>query len=792
MAKPASVKEAEALVAVADGHLSNDSDEEALTAATDALAFFREKKNGAGIASALSVIIKCYCVQDRKKEAITMAEEELAAFRKAGTKVGEAKMLLALAEACSKGSEESLSQAKEALSLFRDVKDTKMEAGTLLALVTMYISSCGKEVDLESGVKDASQAASDALELYQKLGDQKGEAAALHATGMVAAAEDKFEEAIIAAEEALEIAQDIKDYGMQVVELNAIAQWYAEEGKAGKSLQAALESLDVARMNNCSMAKEGMAWQSVVKAYLMKGHTTKAVSEAKKGFDRFTDLGASKQIDDAHVTMFLAYYYNGMNDEAMVELEAAQEVAANRGNKAMEAELLCGSATTFMANGELEKAETAAKKAMELSQEDESWGFYLGAMNTLVDLKIESTDYQIAIDIAEEARATFEKAGASSEEGQACLTLAQANIKSGDFSMAGKYAKAAQELAVQEEDEEMEATALLKLTDIYIRDAKFQKASRSADQAKRMFRSLEKPAQEANAQNLGAQAALNETIKKITAGTLSDVKDSWDKAFAAAEEAVELAKAVPAADSGSWFLAMATATLGQVLIYRKESQAGALTSVQAVNLFIENDDEVGAAYGWVWAAQGAIGLELWPNAKKDAGEGLKIFKRIKDDAGIAYTESVLAQVEKLAPPPEPVGPPPGWEQWMAQQGGAAQWKVPGKKMPGFAQVADAGPAAGGGSSRQKTGGTLQLSAGISEDVVMAKVKDTVLAIIGDEDELEVDTPLMEAGLTSSTAVVLRDELMEDLPGINLPPTLIFDYPSTTAIVEFIMEKAGKM
>lgn len=64
-----------------------------------------------------------------------------------------------------------------------------------------------------------------------------------------------------------------------------------------------------------------------------------------------------------------------------------------------------------------------------------------------------------------------------------------------------------------------------------------------------------------------------------------------------------------------------------------------------------------------------------------------------------------------------------------------------------------------------------------------------MQIIGDAEDIEADTPLMQAGLTSNTAVLLRDELGRDLPGINLPPTLIFDYPSIQAMADFILEKS---
>ena len=73
---------------------------------------------------------------------------------------------------------------------------------------------------------------------------------------------------------------------------------------------------------------------------------------------------------------------------------------------------------------------------------------------------------------------------------------------------------------------------------------------------------------------------------------------------------------------------------------------------------------------------------------------------------------------------------------------------------------------------------------------MAKIKEVAMGIIGDEEDIEVDTPLMQAGLTSNTAVLLRDEMTTVIPGVNLPPTLMFDYPSISAISEFIMERAG--
>merc|ERR1711862_518447 len=104
------------------------------------------------------------------------------------------------------------------------------------------------------------------------------------------------------------------------------------------------------------------------------------------------------------------------------------------------------------------------------------------------------------------------------------------------------------------------------------------------------------------------------------------------------------------------------------------------------------------------------------------------------------------------------------------------------------------PEAGGSMARveREKGAALDLSGGIQEGAVKAKVLEMALRITGAEDgEIEADTPLMEAGLTSNSAILMRDELTQELPGINLPVTLVFDYPSVASMVELIMESSAK-
>merc|ERR1719343_126793 len=121
-------------------------------------------------------------------------------------------------------------------------------------------------------------------------------------------------------------------------------------------------------------------------------------------------------------------------------------------------------------------------------------------------------------------------------------------------------------------------------------------------------------------------------------------------------------------------------------------------------------------------------------------------------------------------------------QWMAQQG--MQFPPPDMQM----QAAPEMPEAAQSIARveRERGPALDLSAGLGIDVVKDKVLEIAMRITGAEDgEIEADTPLMEAGLTSNSAILLRDELTTELPGINLPVTLVFDYPSIGAMTDLV-------
>merc|ERR1712113_986184 len=102
-----------------------------------------------------------------------------------------------------------------------------------------------------------------------------------------------------------------------------------------------------------------------------------------------------------------------------------------------------------------------------------------------------------------------------------------------------------------------------------------------------------------------------------------------------------------------------------------------------------------------------------------------------------------------------------------------------------------GPPSAAAAAYQVNLTKMDLSGGLDVEMLKGTIRETAKGLIGVDEEIEFDMPLMESGLTSGTAVLLRDALSQQLPGVNLPVTMVFDYPSITSMSELIMENAEK-
>merc|ERR1719433_1022202 len=123
------------------------------------------------------------------------------------------------------------------------------------------------------------------------------------------------------------------------------------------------------------------------------------------------------------------------------------------------------------------------------------------------------------------------------------------------------------------------------------------------------------------------------------------------------------------------------------------------------------------------------------------------------------------------------------QQWQMQQGGQ-QWAAQEGAME------EAAPSAAGGGYEAKIM-KLDVGAGLDPVQLKSQILEVTKGLIGYDEDIEYDMPLMESGLTSNTAVLLRDALTQQLPGVNMPVTLVFDYPSISAMSDLIVENAAR-
>merc|ERR1712113_801205 len=78
------------------------------------------------------------------------------------------------------------------------------------------------------------------------------------------------------------------------------------------------------------------------------------------------------------------------------------------------------------------------------------------------------------------------------------------------------------------------------------------------------------------------------------------------------------------------------------------------------------------------------------------------------------------------------------------------------------------------------------AAAVDPEMLKLKIQDVANSLMGIES-LAGDTPLMDAGLDSLSMVEFRNELVKEFPGVDLPGSLLFDYPTVNVLAEYVAE-----
>merc|ERR1712039_294138 len=170
-------------------------------------------------------------------------------------------------------------------------------------------------------------------------------------------------------------------------------------------------------------------------------------------------------------------------------------------------------------------------------------------------------------------------------------------------------------------------------------------------------------------------------------------------------------------------------------------------------------------------------------AREAAEEAIYLFQQIGDEQGEDNAWTELERIDRIEG--EQKAAAAAARQFQQQQPAGLQMTPLQQQQEPQEQASAAAP--GYEAKLVK----MDLTGGLTTATVKAQIAEVAKGLIGFDEEIEYDMPLMESGLTSNTAVLLRDSLSQQLPGISLPVTLVFDYPSIESMSELIVENAEK-
>ncbi|CAE7892531.1 der [Symbiodinium sp. KB8] len=314
-----------------------------------------------------------------------------------------------------------------------------------------------------------------------------------------------------------------------------------------------------------------------------------------------------------------------------------------------------------------------------------------------------------------------------------------------------------------------EGDAVLQLARILLASSEYDAAERHGMEAQKIFQEVGDKAAESVACVHLAQACL----KKMSAEAEGETKEalaspsyrsSAEKAMRAANDAITACRHL----GSKQLRAGALFWRAQVLGFRGRLEESLRVVLDAEKCF----ESAGAGSAMVQckilAADCLAGLKHFEEAKEVADQAMKQANALHDRQAESQTKSCLERIEKAEKKSKEVVAPP-----VQQMIAAAE---PGQAAP----AAGAAPAASAVAPEQPKG----LDPALATKRLMSIVKDVIAA----DDEITADSPLMEAGMDSLSSVQLVTEVSKEFQ-MTLSPSLVFDFPNVSAIVNHLVEES---
>lgn len=757
----------------AEAALGKEQFQEAELLALKAIETLGSDSQGEAKADACRSLVKALLAQGRQAEALAKAKD----CEVQGS--ARAKVLLATAEASLGDQLKAMEAAQEARKAFADQGIKYMEVKALLAAAAIQMER--GELDL-AALDEGLQTAKEARELAIELKDKRLEAMCLTATidgeGLLVSPDD----ALNAAEEALDLCLEVQDRSMEAFILCKMSEWNVRLRDFSRAISDAQDAVEIYR--EMDSPQELNALRLLLQLLLHLAEVREARLIASEALQRFRELGnRSAQIDIIEILVEVHLKSDNLQ-EAVSASKDGIRLCKEMSETTRQAALMLKLGRGRLNTGDAEKAVAIGEDAWTLLQEHSATKEKVECMQLLCEAKLRQDGAEEALGQVEESLIHFESGKDVYGAAVAAKLCAELQLKTNRFDEAKQNALKAKEAFRKARQKKEEAEALKLCSQVLWKKNEHKAASKMAEEARGMFRQFEAAeedevcclyVQAENSARHAAEEAAQEGSVQPDKPASKKVRTALDESLKAAEAGLKILRFASLAQNPELHGELLCAK-AQALTQQSRFDAALVCLDEAVLRFRELEDYQLEANALTLAANNLQFLNRGDEALEALEEAVVLYQHCMDDEGEVNAQKMLNKMlEKRRKPAQrtpdmpaaPTGPmgTPVWEQ------------TEDAPVEAKAQTT---------ATALKTGPALNMSS-VTPEMIMGKVREVAAAVTGAESgELEIETPLMEAGMTSASAVLLRELLVKDLPGVNLPVTLAFDYPSISEMSEMIV------
>jgi len=655
---------------------------------------------------------------------------------------------------------------------------------------------------------EAQEHATAAQGLFKQAGDQLGTAKANHFIGWALATKGKFEEGIELCGEAGSVARRLGAKKIEALICYCISRLYLTRSLGREAVEFAEDAVAALRTLPGLTGLQASAADLLVQAYIHKGDTRSGLRVAKEGLDAFRAKHCRKEQVLMLAASAAVYSAREDGEEAEKVLEEAKALCSELGDRRLDGMVAKEFAFALLQRGLVKEAQDACGQASLAYQVAQDRLGEASVQSCLVQVKIKKEDFSGAAQAANEQKAVYQQLGDRHKEASCLLVAAGCLSNDNNLDSAMAMADEALEISVESEDPVGEAQAMMALAEIYSQREDLEMAVNKAKEMRQKAKDIGHRLLEAQACKALANAyqnaeppryveavrAANEAVllgKKATykplivemmllavkVNTALVMQDGAQVSLRGAEKAVRPAReavTVAKATMKKTLISTCLYQLAEVQLMSYQLGPAMTSAKEALEMFRERGDKAGEAGAVILMAETHYAGGRHDKAEETVKEGIELAAACGDQRKEAYGKALQAQIAQSKEAQAAAKAP----KMVPMQGMMPQQALPG------AAAGDAAPQAAVSVETKQVG--------LDAAMVQSTVQEMARQAIGVDDELFLDSALMDSGMDSLTAVSFRNGLQQQL-GVKLPSSLMFDYPTmkevSNRIVELSIENA---